>query len=173
MACGAGRRPPQESLAADWRGGTGVALPRLGETVAYVQSLLQTAIEVEHSTIPLYLTTAYSIVNQSSFEATTMLGVVMEEMLHMVNAANVLNAIGGAPSLDHPDFIPTYPLVMPFLNMSADVVWFTKESVQHYQILESTPPGGYVRYYVPAPRLDRDLPCVSAWCAALTRYSGA
>jgi hypothetical protein len=27
--------------------------------------------------------------------------------------------------------------------MSADVVWFTFESMTHYQILESTPPGGY------------------------------
>ena len=24
-----------------------------------------------------------------------------------------------------------------------------------------------------APRLDYDVPCVSAWCAALTRYPGA
>ena len=76
-------------------------------------------------------------------QAQTLQSVVMEEMLHMVNAANVLNAIGGAPFFDHPAFIPTYPLVMPFLNMSADVVWFTEQSMQHYQILESTPPGGY------------------------------
>jgi hypothetical protein len=56
---------------------SGNKLP-LQETVGYVQSLLQTAIEVEHSTIPLYLTTMYSILNQSSFEALTMRGVVME-----------------------------------------------------------------------------------------------
>jgi hypothetical protein len=118
-----------------------VDLP-LVPTRAYVQSLLQTCLEVEHSTIPLYLTTMYSIIDQQSFEAKTMRSVVMEEMLHMVNAANVLNAIGGAPSLDHPGFIPTYPLTLPVLNMSADVVWFTSDSIQHYQILESTPPGG-------------------------------
>ena len=56
----------------------------LEETVAYVQDLLQMAIEVEHSTIPLYLTTLYSIRNQSSFAASTIKSVVMEEMLHMV-----------------------------------------------------------------------------------------
>ena len=44
-----------------------VDLPLL-ETVEYVQDLLQEAVKVEHSTIPLYLTTLYSIVNQSSFE---------------------------------------------------------------------------------------------------------
>lgn len=115
----------------------------LAPTKEYVQSLLQTCLRVEHSTIPLYLTTMYSIVNQTSFEAKTMRSVVMEEMLHMTNAANVLNAIGGHPDIDSPDFIPKYPLVLPVLNMSADVVWFTFESMQHYQILESTPPGGY------------------------------
>ena len=39
----------------------------LEDTVAHVRSLLQTAIKVELSTIPVYLTTMYSIVNQSSF----------------------------------------------------------------------------------------------------------
>ena len=42
--------------------------PTTATQVGYVQSLLQSAIEVEHSTIPLYLTTGYSIMNQSSFE---------------------------------------------------------------------------------------------------------
>lgn len=93
------------SHTAAWTGPGVVRLP-LNATVQYVQSLLQVALEVEHSTIPLYLTTMYSIVDQASFAATTMRSVVMEEMLHMVNAANVLNAIGGAPFLDHPKFIP-------------------------------------------------------------------
>ena len=79
--------------AADRHHYNGVALPR-DITVGYVQDLLQEAIKVEHGTIPLYLTTLYSINNQSSFEATTLKSVVMEEMLHMVQAANVLNAVG-------------------------------------------------------------------------------
>lgn len=115
----------------------------LTPTVEYVQNLLQVTLEVEHSVIPLYLSTYYSIIDQTSFEAVTMRGVVMEEMLHMVSAANAINAIGGAPFLDHPDFIPKYPLVLPELNMSADIVWFTQSSMSHYQVLESTPPGGY------------------------------
>ena len=115
----------------------------LEETVAYVQDLLQMAIEVEHSTIPLYLTTLYSIRNQSSFAASTIKSVVMEEMLHMVHAANVLNAIGGTPFIDKPEFIPQYPLVVPLINVSADIVWLTKSSIEHYHVLESTPPGGY------------------------------
>ena len=57
-----------------------VALP-LVLSLKYVRQLLQTAIEVEHSTIPLYLTTGYSIRNQSSFSARVIKSVVMEEML--------------------------------------------------------------------------------------------
>jgi len=64
-------------------------------------------------------------------------------MLHMTHAANVLNAVGGHPDMDHPDFIPKYPLVLPILNISADIVWFTQDSVQHYEVLESIPPAGY------------------------------
>jgi hypothetical protein len=39
--------------------------------------------------------------------------VVIEEMSHFLLAANVLNAIGGAPVIDRPGFIPTYPGPLP------------------------------------------------------------
>jgi CDGSH-type Zn-finger protein len=39
--------------------------------------------------------------------------VFIEEMLHMTLAANVLNAVGGAPVLDRPGFIPSYPAYLP------------------------------------------------------------
>lgn len=115
----------------------------LDDTLAYVHELLQEAIKVEHGTIPLYLTTLYSIKNASSFAAQTIKSVVIEEMLHMVQAANVLNAVGGAPHIDRPDFIPEYPLVLPLINISASITWFARDSVKHYQTLESVPPQGY------------------------------
>ena len=75
---------------------------------------LQAAIELEHATIPPYLTALYSIkmgYNREAFEIIR--SVVTEEMLHMVIAANVLNAIGGEPQVNHPRFIPTYPGSLP------------------------------------------------------------
>ena len=123
----------------DW---TSPELP-LSPTLSYVRDLLQDALKVEHSVIPLYLTTLYSIKDQTSFAAATIHGVAIEEMLHMVNVANVLNAVGGEPFIDHPDFVPKYPLVMPLINVDASITWFTRGSVGHYQMLESTPPGGY------------------------------
>lgn len=115
----------------------------LNDTLEYVRELLQDAIEVEHSTIPLYLTALYSMKNQTSFEAATVKSVVVEEMLHMVHAANVLNAIGGSPDIDHPDFVPKYPLNIPLINVSADIVWFSQSSAAHFHVIESTPPQGF------------------------------
>jgi hypothetical protein len=37
----------------------------------------------------------------------------MEEMLHMVLASNTLNALGGSPVIDRPEFVPTYPGPLP------------------------------------------------------------
>ena len=75
---------------------------------------LQTAIQLEHSTIPPYLTALYSIKRGSNKEvADIILSVVRQEMLHMTIAANVLNAIGGHPEVNKPDFIPKYPGKLP------------------------------------------------------------
>lgn len=79
-----------------------------------MRAALQTAIELEHSTIPPYLCALYSIRQGRNTEAAALIeSVVMEEMLHMVLAANVLNAIGGSPALDRPDFLPRYPTTLP------------------------------------------------------------
>jgi CDGSH-type Zn-finger protein len=75
---------------------------------------LQWAIELEHSTLPPYLCALYSIRPGTNPAATELLtSVFVEEMLHMTLAANVLNAVGGTPVLDRPDFIPRYPAYLP------------------------------------------------------------
>ena len=79
-----------------------------------LRAALQTAIELEHSTIPPYLCALYSIRAGSNVEVASLIeSVVMEEMLHIVLAANVLNAIGGAPSIGRPGFVPRYPCTLP------------------------------------------------------------
>jgi hypothetical protein len=93
-----------------------LAVP-LGQQIKTVEGLrrhLQTAIELEHSTIPTYLCALYSIrdgTNQFAYQ--TIQSVVVEEMLHMVLACNILNAIGGHPSINHPKFVPEYPTYLP------------------------------------------------------------
>jgi hypothetical protein len=81
---------------------------------AAVLTALQQAIELEHATIPVYLYALYSIVpGKNSTVAAILRSVVVEEMLHLVLAANVLNALGGSPVLDAADFIPSYPGPLP------------------------------------------------------------
>jgi hypothetical protein len=81
---------------------------------------LQSAIELEHATIPLYMTAMLSIKSPASGSmpliSSTIKQIMMQEMLHMNIASNVLNAIGGQPSINHPGFIPTYPGRLPMVG---------------------------------------------------------
>jgi hypothetical protein len=75
---------------------------------------LQGAIELEHSTIPPYLQALYSIKHgKNEVIADLIRSVLVEEMLHMTIAANVLNALGGEPAINTPSFFPTYPGPLP------------------------------------------------------------
>lgn len=79
-----------------------------------VQDSLQQAVQLEHATIPTYLFGLYSLdESKNGAIADIIQSVVVEEMLHMTLAANVLNAIGGTPQINTPDFIPTYPGPLP------------------------------------------------------------
>jgi hypothetical protein len=56
-----------------------------------------------------------SIRDNSNLEAAEILrSVMLEEMLHLTLAANLLNAVGGTPSLTHTGFVPRYPHRLPF-----------------------------------------------------------
>ena len=71
---------------------------------------LHSAMKLEHATIPPYLTALYSIKPGTNPDAAQVLRVVaVEEMLHLVLAANLLNAIGGEPQLTDGEFVPKYP----------------------------------------------------------------
>jgi rubrerythrin len=91
------------------------AVPRdYAARLAALKHKLQIAIELEHSTIPPYLYALYSIKDTCNLEiAALILSIVKQEMLHMSLDCNILNAIGGAPKIDHPKFIPNYPGPLP------------------------------------------------------------
>ena len=75
-----------------------------------LQTQLQQAVQVEFYTIPLYLTALYSIIeNHNTYAYSAIRDVVMQEMLHMVQAANILIAIGGEVMIDDLKFAPSYP----------------------------------------------------------------
>ncbi len=70
------------------------------------------AVEVELSTIPIYLYAFYSIEDARSEAALLIRSVAAEEMLHVALASNLLLALGGAPRFSDPSVVPRYPSVM-------------------------------------------------------------
>lgn len=103
------------------------------DSIEDLRDAVQTAIELEHSTIPPYLTANFTLHNTGNDEISNIISsVVGEEMLHLSIASNLLTAIGGKPCLNKPDFIPTYPgplpggvdsgLTVPLEKFSVDLV---------------------------------------------------
>ncbi|NUT41381.1 MAG: hypothetical protein HOV86_15475, partial [Thermoactinospora sp.] len=73
------------------------------DTLDSLRRHLQWAVELEHATLPPYLCALYSIDQERNPDAATVVeSVFVEEMLHLALAANLLNAVGGAPRLDFP-----------------------------------------------------------------------
>ena len=81
-----------------------------------LRTALQNAIRLEHSTIPPYLTALATLSGSSEsvkYARQVITDIVVEEMLHMTLACNILNAIGGHPVLADAAFVPTYPGDLP------------------------------------------------------------
>jgi hypothetical protein len=90
-------------------------------TIEDLRAHLYHAAQLELSTIPLYLYAAYSIQTQSYSQWApsvsafrSIRSVVIEEMLHLSLARNLMIAIGGADEIRFYDqeFVPTYPSPM-------------------------------------------------------------
>ena len=79
----------------------------------WLHESLQAAVELEMSTIPPYLYAAWSVdaAQDPSGGQAVLLGIAVEEMLHMAIACNLLAAIGGKPRIV--GVAPKYPLQFP------------------------------------------------------------
>jgi hypothetical protein len=75
--------------------------------LAWLRHALQTAIALEHSTLPLYSAAMLSLEVQNFPAYNVIRSVLMEEMVHMAIAANMLAGIGGRPRIK--DLDPAYP----------------------------------------------------------------
>ncbi len=84
------------------------------DSIDALRNAVQTAVELEHATIPPYLTAMFSLANTENTKIAGLIkSVVIEEMLHLTIACNILNAIGGSPVLNKPSFVPNYPGPLP------------------------------------------------------------
>lgn len=93
---------------------------------------LQTAIQLEWATIPTYLTSLYSIVDGCNNEIYQLIrSVIIQEMLHMTQAANMLIAMNGSPLIDDASVTPSFPTHLPGGVLPGLVVHLDKLSLQH------------------------------------------
>ncbi|MFN2496447.1 MAG: ferritin-like protein [Pseudonocardiaceae bacterium] len=111
----------------------------LPETLAELRKYLQGALEIEHLTIPPYLTAMYTIragTNQDAYY--TIRSVVLEEMLHMTLLANLLNAVGGRPRVADPDFVRRYPAGLPYsaLDVEIPLQHFSPAAMRTFLLIE-------------------------------------
>lgn len=88
------------------------ALAASGDTED-LKRALQYAVELEHSTLPPYLYARYSLGTSNRPIRTVLRSIARDEMTHLLLAGNILKAVGGAPAIDHPGFIPSYPGHLP------------------------------------------------------------
>ncbi|HTW70453.1 MAG TPA: ferritin-like protein [Acetobacteraceae bacterium] len=88
------------------------------EDLDHLRATAQLAIEVEFTTIPAYLSALYSLKDVSSDAYQVLRSVVVEEMFHMNQAANLLIGIGGKP-LFTGRAVPRYPTYLPSARKTA------------------------------------------------------
>jgi hypothetical protein len=118
-------------------------------TIDDLRAHLQGAVELELLVIPPYLCALYSIEPGRNEEAALIIrSVVVEEMLHMILSANVLNAIGGRPVLAAGRWVPRYPTMLPYhrgrfevgLRPLGDAALDTFLAIENPSYREGSPP---------------------------------
>lgn len=108
-------------------------------TLDELKEFLHRAMQLEHATIPPYLTALYSIkpgVNQAATQVLRV--IVVEEMLHLTIAANILNAVGGTPDLVRPGFVVSYPTPLPDgeTDFEVSIQAFSREALTTFLKIE-------------------------------------
>lgn len=77
--------------------------------LAWLQDSLVSAVQLELATLPTYLTAYWSV--KSGPVQGLIFTVILQEMFHMGQAANILTGIGGTPEINVD--VPTYPGPLP------------------------------------------------------------
>jgi ferritin-like protein len=105
-----------------------------------LQDALQTAMQLEFSTIPPYLCAQWSIHTDPGGVTDMIESIVVQEMDHFALAGNMLTAIGGLPNIANATFIPNYPTnVLPGgipQNLAVDLKPLTPDQVQVFMQIE-------------------------------------
>lgn len=109
------------------------------QTLEDIRTYLYHAMQLEHATIPVYLTALYSIHPEFNSDAAQILRVVaVEEMLHLTLAANMLNAVGGKVDLTQSGFVPDFPTYLPDgeTDFEVNLSGFSRETLDLFLKIE-------------------------------------
>jgi hypothetical protein len=111
-------------------------------SLADLQAALQTAMQLEFSTIPPYLCAEWSIDEDADpgKVGETIRSIAAQEMSHFAWAGNMLTAIKGTPNIAHSAFVWTYPTNMlpggVFQKLTVDLVPLTWNQIQVFMQIE-------------------------------------
>jgi ferritin-like protein len=149
------------------------------DNIDQLKAHLQTAVEIEWSVIPPYLCALWSIQEGHNELASAALeDVVMEEMLHLTLAANVLNGLNGSPQLAPPKATPpAYPTYLPHSDdaFQVSLLPFSVESLETFRRIESPADGGPPqpdRYRTIAQFYEALLEAVDRLCKSPSVWTG-
>ena len=125
-------------------------------TLADLQDALQTAMQLEFSTIPPYLCAQWSINSDPNGVADMIGDIVVQEMYHFALAGNMLTAIGGTPNIANADFVVAYPTnVLPGgipQQLAVDLLPLSLDQLQVFMQIEypEFPPVALLKAAAPA-----------------------
>jgi hypothetical protein len=126
------------------------------ETIENLHEHLRIAMMLELSTIPPYLCAIYTMktgdTTDANYKATygdnaeaasLIKSVMMEEMLHLTLAGNILNAVGGQVKINEAKYLPEYPTALPDSSgkFLVHLAKFEKSTIRTFlRIEQPTPP---------------------------------
>jgi hypothetical protein len=149
------------------------------DTIPELRTHLQTAVEIEWSVIPPYLCALWSLEEgHNELAAAALEDVVMEEMLHLTLAANVLNGLGGAPQLVPPlTQAPVYPTYLPHSDdaFQVSLMRLSPEALETFRRIERPAWGGPPepdRYQTIAQFYEAVLDAVTRLCQSPSVWTG-
>jgi hypothetical protein len=113
--------------------------------VDWLKEALQAAIDLEHATLPVYLCGMWSIIEQSGEVYSAIQRVVLQEMVHMGLACNMLTTIGESPEINTLDAVPKYPGPLPGNvrpQLTVYLASLSKEVLEHVYLQIEYPESG-------------------------------
>jgi Ferritin-like len=107
------------------------------DTLDHLLTDLQTALQLEWSTLPPYLYACWSLENPHGPEALSIRRVIGEEMLHLGMVCNLVNALGGEPCFGGSE-VPKYPGPAPGLhNLHLRLLPWSEAALQLFVHIEA------------------------------------